>query len=522
MGPLHQAGPEGVRRRRSSRRPRTPARRCWSSASCRAGELAEGNFLRPAIVVDPDPSLRVVTQEQFGPVIPVIPFDDDADAVRLANDTWAGLCALGLDGGHRHGQPDRRPAGVRLRLGQRPRRRAAGPARPLRRHEALGHGPRAGHRGRPRLPGHPLDRARRGRHPAGRGRALTDMLRSATVDGFSLAYDRTGSGPPVVLLHGWPGSRARLPRGRPAPGRRGRRRRPGPARVRGVRQARRRPRRGVHRRGPGPQRDRAARRARPRARRPGRLRHRQPHRPDRRPAVAGAGAGAGGDPTDARRRTAAARPGHRDGVLVPALPPARPVRAAPGRQTGTPSAPISSTSGRTGRARRTRRRTRTSTGSPTATRSRGRSPPRSAGTGRARASSSAVWPSRRRRPTTGSPSRPPCSGRRTTRCSRPPGATASTSSSPTSPSRHSPAPGTSCRSRRPTPSPPPSGRRWARTERAEPHRSGGASSSQPPEGVTTAVTGWSCTSRGSRSIRSSSNTTVTRTASGRAWTRARS
>ena len=26
-------------------------------------------------------------------MVPVIPFDDDADAVRLANDTWAGLCA---------------------------------------------------------------------------------------------------------------------------------------------------------------------------------------------------------------------------------------------------------------------------------------------------------------------------------------------------------------------------------------------------------------------------------------------
>ncbi|NEK56400.1 aldehyde dehydrogenase family protein [Geodermatophilus sabuli] len=57
------------------------------------GDLAGGNFLRPAIVVDPDPQLRVVTQEQFGPVIPVIAFDDDAEAVRLANDSWGGLCA---------------------------------------------------------------------------------------------------------------------------------------------------------------------------------------------------------------------------------------------------------------------------------------------------------------------------------------------------------------------------------------------------------------------------------------------
>jgi pimeloyl-ACP methyl ester carboxylesterase len=34
------------------------------------------------------------------------------------------------------------------------------------------------------------------------------MPRSAPVDGFSLAYDRAGDGPPAILLHGWPGHRA--------------------------------------------------------------------------------------------------------------------------------------------------------------------------------------------------------------------------------------------------------------------------------------------------------------------------
>ena len=36
---------------------------------------------------------------------------------------------------------------------------------------------------------------------------MAGMHQEAAVDGFRLAYDRTGSGPPVLLLHGWPGDR---------------------------------------------------------------------------------------------------------------------------------------------------------------------------------------------------------------------------------------------------------------------------------------------------------------------------
>ncbi|MDX2376931.1 aldehyde dehydrogenase family protein, partial [Microbacterium sp. LRZ72] len=64
------------------------------------GDLAGGNFLRPALVINPASDLRIVTQEQFGPVIPIIAFDTEDEAIHLANDTWGGLCGSVWTGDH--------------------------------------------------------------------------------------------------------------------------------------------------------------------------------------------------------------------------------------------------------------------------------------------------------------------------------------------------------------------------------------------------------------------------------------
>lgn len=58
------------------------------------GGVGEGWFVRPTIVVDAPADARVVREEVFGPVVVVAPFETEADAVRLANDTPYGLNAM--------------------------------------------------------------------------------------------------------------------------------------------------------------------------------------------------------------------------------------------------------------------------------------------------------------------------------------------------------------------------------------------------------------------------------------------
>ncbi len=71
---------EGARLLCGGKRPADPA-------------LANGHFLEPTIFVDVKPSMRIAREEIFGPVLSVLPFDSEEEAVALANDTEYGLAA---------------------------------------------------------------------------------------------------------------------------------------------------------------------------------------------------------------------------------------------------------------------------------------------------------------------------------------------------------------------------------------------------------------------------------------------
>jgi aldehyde dehydrogenase (NAD+) len=57
------------------------------------GELAGGNYVNPTLFADVDNTSTIAQQEIFGPVLTVIPFADEDEAIRLANQTDYGLGA---------------------------------------------------------------------------------------------------------------------------------------------------------------------------------------------------------------------------------------------------------------------------------------------------------------------------------------------------------------------------------------------------------------------------------------------
>jgi 5-carboxymethyl-2-hydroxymuconic-semialdehyde dehydrogenase len=59
----------------------------------RPAGLDEGNYLAATVFADVGPSMRIFREEIFGPVVCVTPFDDEAEAITLANATPYGLAA---------------------------------------------------------------------------------------------------------------------------------------------------------------------------------------------------------------------------------------------------------------------------------------------------------------------------------------------------------------------------------------------------------------------------------------------
>ena len=57
------------------------------------GGVASGTLFQPTVLDQVTPDMRIYSEESFGPVVIVVPVNDDEDAIRVANDTEYGLAA---------------------------------------------------------------------------------------------------------------------------------------------------------------------------------------------------------------------------------------------------------------------------------------------------------------------------------------------------------------------------------------------------------------------------------------------
>jgi aminomuconate-semialdehyde/2-hydroxymuconate-6-semialdehyde dehydrogenase len=66
---------------------------CGGDAVKLAGRCANGWFIAPTVIEGLAPDCRTNQEEIFGPVVTLLPFDDDAEAIAIANATTYGLAA---------------------------------------------------------------------------------------------------------------------------------------------------------------------------------------------------------------------------------------------------------------------------------------------------------------------------------------------------------------------------------------------------------------------------------------------
>mgnify|MGYP001390577803 FL=1 len=76
--------------------------------------LDTGYFIQPTVFANVDPDMTIAQEEIFGPVLSIIPYEDEEDAIRIANDT-----IYGLAGGVQSASQERAEAVARrMRAGQ--------------------------------------------------------------------------------------------------------------------------------------------------------------------------------------------------------------------------------------------------------------------------------------------------------------------------------------------------------------------------------------------------------------------
>jgi len=76
--------------------------------------LDSGYFVRPTVFSDVTPEMTIAQEEIFGPVLAIMPYEDEDEAVRIANDTIYGLAGGVWSGDEEHAKAVAR----RLRTGQ--------------------------------------------------------------------------------------------------------------------------------------------------------------------------------------------------------------------------------------------------------------------------------------------------------------------------------------------------------------------------------------------------------------------
>ena len=69
------------------------ARLCTGGERITTGELADGLFVKPAVFADVEVNSRLAQEEIFGPILSVLRFSDERDAIAKANATQFGLTA---------------------------------------------------------------------------------------------------------------------------------------------------------------------------------------------------------------------------------------------------------------------------------------------------------------------------------------------------------------------------------------------------------------------------------------------